>query len=110
MLRCELIQVDNTVNNNILKGGRCRTDYPAYHSFSQTFTAGNTEINMNMVKSSTRLSQMFFTFSNSSTDGDNTSGNYDKKRWNYFFHPMAVTIDNLEGVIDSDRQISAQIQ
>ena len=114
ILRCELIQVDNTVNNNIvshlLKGGRLRMVYPAYYSFSQTFTAGNTEINMNIVKSSTRLSQMFFTFSNSNINNDNTAGNYDRKRWNYFFHPMAVTIDNLEGVIDSDKQISAQIQ
>ena len=84
--------------------------YPAYHSFSQTFTAGNTEINMNIVKSSTRLSQMFFTFSNSNINNDNTAGNYDRKRWNYFFHPMAVSIDSLEGVIDSDKQISAQIQ
>ena len=84
--------------------------YPAYHSFSQTFTAGNTEINMNIVKSSTRLSQMFFTFSNSNIDNDNTAGNYDKKRWNYFFHPMAASIDNLEGVIDSAKQISYQVQ
>ena len=114
ILRCELIQVDNTVNNNIvshlLKRGRLRMVYPAYHSFSQTFTAGNTEINMNIVKSSTRLSRMFFTFSNSNINDDNTAGNYDKKRWNYFFHPMAVTIDNFEGVIDSNKHISAQIQ
>ena len=53
---------------------------------------------------------MFFTFSNSNIDNDNTAGNYDRKKWNYFFHPMAATIDNLEGVIDSNRQISAQIQ
>ena len=64
---------------------------------------------MNIVKSSTRLSQ-FFTFSNSNIDNDNTAGNYDRKRWNYFFHPMAATIDNLEGVINSNRQISAKIQ
>ena len=63
--------------------------YPAYHSVSQTFTAGNTEINMNIVKSSTRLSQMFFTFSNSKINDDNKAGDYDKKRWNYFFHPKA---------------------
>ena len=83
ILRCELIQVDNTFNNNIVshlfKGGRLRMVYPAYHSFSQTFTAGNTEIDMNIVKSSTRLFQMFFTFSNSNIDGDNTAGNYDKR-------------------------------
>ena len=111
ILRCELIQVDNAVNNNIvshlLKGGRLRMVYPAYHSFSQTFATGNTEINMNIVKSSTRLSQMFFTFGNNSIDNNNSAGNYDKKKWNYFFHPMAITIDNLEGVIDSNRQISA---
>ena len=42
ILRCELIQVDNTVNNNIvsdlLKGGRLGMVYPAYYSFAQTFT------------------------------------------------------------------------
>ena len=84
--------------------------YPAYHSFSQAFDSGNTEINMNIVKSSTRLSHMFFTFSNSRINDDNKAGEYDKKRWNYFHHPMVATIDNLEGVIDSDKQISAQIQ
>ena len=85
---CELIQVDNTVNNNIvshlLKGGRLRMVYPAYHSFSQTFAAGNTEINMNIVKPSTRLSQMFFTFSNSNINNDNAAGNYDKKEVELF--------------------------
>ena len=84
--------------------------YPAYHSFSQTFDSGNTEINMNIVKSSTRLSQMFFTFSNSRINDNNKAGEYDKKKWNYFHHPMVATIDNLEGVIDSDKQISAEIQ
>ena len=82
ILRCELIQVDNTVNKNIVshlfKGGRLRMVYPAYHSFSQSFDSGNTEINMNNVKSSTRLSQMFFTFSNSRINDDNKAGEYDK--------------------------------
>ena len=86
--------------------------YPAYHSFSQVYSATNTEINMNIVKSSTRLSQMFFTFSNSSVNSteNNKAGEFDKKKWNYFWHPMKVSIDNLEGVVDSDKQISAQIQ
>ena len=84
--------------------------YPAYHIFSQAFASGNREIKMNIVKSSTRLSQMFFTFSNGNMNNDATAGKYDKKRRNCSFHPMAVTIDNLEGVIDSDRQISAHIQ
>ena len=84
--------------------------YPAYHSFSQTFTAGNTEINMNIVKSSTRLSQMFFTLSNSQINDNATAGNYAKKKWTWFYHPMVATIDNLEGVIDSDKQISYYMQ
>ena len=62
ILRCDSIQVDNAVNNDIvshlLKGGRLRMVYPAYHSFPQTFTAGNTEINMNIVQSSTGLSDI----------------------------------------------------
>ena len=44
ILRCELIQVDNTVNNNIvsdlLKGGRLGMVYPAYYSFAQNVHAG----------------------------------------------------------------------
>ena len=79
-------------------------------SFVFSNLAGNTDINMNIVKSAIRLSQMFFTFSNRNINDDNKAGSYDKKRWNYFFHLMAVTIVNLEGVIDSDKQISAQIQ
>ena len=113
VLRCELIQVDNTVNNNtvshLLKGGRLRMVYSAYHSFSQTFTAGNTEINMNIVKSSTRLSQMFFTFSKCNIDG-NKAGNFIKSVGIISCYPMAITIGNLECVIDSDKQIAAQIQ
>ena len=84
--------------------------YPAYHSFSQSFATGNTEINMNIVKSSTRLSQMFFTFSNSSIQANKSAGTFPRKKWTWFFHPMAATIDNLEGVIDSDRQISYYVQ
>ena len=86
--------------------------YPAYHSFSQVYSATNIEINMNIVKSSTRLSQTLFTFSNSSVNSteNNKAGEFDKKKWNYFWHPMKVSIDNLEGVVDSDKQISAHIQ
>ena len=80
--------------------------YPAQHSLSQTFTAGNSEMNMNIVKSSTRLSQMLFTCSNSNINDDSTAGNYDKKNGISFFHPMASTIDNVE----TFKQISAQIQ
>ena len=58
ILRCDLLQMDNAVNNNVvshpLKGGRLRMVYPAYHSFSQAFATGNAETNMNIVKSFTR--------------------------------------------------------
>ena len=53
ILRSELTQVDNAVKNNIashsLQGGKLRTVFPAYHSFAQNCTAGNTEISMNIV-------------------------------------------------------------
>ena len=65
---------------------------------------------MNIVKSSTRLSQMFFTLSNSQINNNNTAGNYAKKKWTWFYHPMVASIDNLEGVIDSERQISYYMQ
>ena len=69
--------------------------YLAYHSFSQAFAVGSTEVNMNIVKSSTRLSPMLFTFSNSNINDDNIAGNYDEKRWNYLFHPMAASINRV---------------
>ena len=65
---------------------------------------------MNIVKSSTRLSQMFFTLSKSAVDTNPAAGTFFRKKWTWFFHPMAATIDNLEGVIDSDRQISYYVQ
>ena len=48
---------------------------------------------------------MFFTVRHSKINDGTKAGDYDKKRWNYSFHPMAVTTDNLEGVIDSNKQI-----
>ena len=67
ILRCELTTVDNSVNNNVvshlLKGGRLRMVYPAYHS----------------AKSSTRLSQMFFTLSNSAVDTNTAAGTFFRK-------------------------------
>ena len=54
---------------------------------------------MNIVKSSTRLSPMLFTFSNSNINDDNIAGNYDEKRWNYLFHPMAASINRVSIIL-----------
>ena len=78
--------------------------YSTYHSFSQTFDTGNTEVNMNTIKYFTRLSQVFFTLSNSAVDINTAAGTFFRRKWTWFFHPMAAVTDSFEGVTDSDRQ------
>ena len=53
ILRAEVIQLDNTVNNNIvnhlLEGQSLKLVFPMYHTMTQSFNAAGTEINMNIV-------------------------------------------------------------
>ena len=59
ILRAEVIQLDNTVNNNIVKhlleGQSLKLVFPMYHTMIQSFNAAGTEINMNIVKSASKL-------------------------------------------------------
>ena len=64
-----------------------------YDTLSQTFNTNGTEINMNVVKSSSKFNGMFITFyrtqrrahlTNGEEDEKYVSDNYIYKRWNYF--------------------------
>ena len=99
ILRAEVIQLDNTVNNNIVKhlleGQSLKLVFPMYHTMTQSFNAGGNEINMNIVKSASKLNGCFITLyraPRAGADADNNNyyrhDNYIYKRWNYFYNPM----------------------
>ena len=99
IIRAEVIQLDNTVNNNIVKhlleGQRLKLVFPMYHTMTQSFNAAGNEINMNIVKSASKLNGCFITLyrpPRAGADADNNNyyrhDNYIYKRWNYFYNPM----------------------
>ena len=99
ILRAEVIQLDNTVNNNIVKhlleGQSLKLVFPMYHTMTQSFNAAGTEIHMNIVKSASKLNGCFITLyraPRAGVDADNNNyyrhDNYIYKRWNYFCNPM----------------------
>ena len=65
IIRAEVIQLDNTVNNNIvnhlLEGQSLKLVFPMCHTMTQSFNAAGTEINMNIVKSASKLNGCFIT-------------------------------------------------
>ena len=99
IIRAEVIQLDNTVNNNIVKhlleGQSLKLVFPMYHTMTQSFNAAGNEINMNIVKSASKLNGCFITLyrpPRAGADADNNNyyrhDNYIYKRWNYFYNPM----------------------
>ena len=56
IIRAEVMTLDNTVNNNIVKhlldGQSLKLVFPMYHTLTQTFNAGGGDLDMNIVKSS----------------------------------------------------------
>ena len=101
IIRAEVVQIDSQVNNNItrhlLEGGSLKMVYPMYHTISQTFNNQRNEINMNIVKSASKLNGIFLTFyrpqrgahlTDGKLDGKYSADNYTYKRWNYFYNPM----------------------
>ena len=110
ILRAEVVNLDSQVNNNItrhfLEGGSLKIVYPMYHTLSQTFNTNGTEINMNVVKSSSKLNGMFITLyrtqrgahlTNGKEEDKYVSDNYIYKRWNHFYNPMINTRLNDHG-------------
>ena len=75
IIRAEVISLDNTVNNNIVKhlldGQSLKLVFPMYHTITQTFNTGGGELNMNIVKSSSKLTGAFITLFRT------------PKKWNY---------------------------
>ena len=96
LIRAEVVSLDNTVANNIsshiLSGNSLKMYFPMYHTITQTFNVGAGEINMNIVKSASKLSGAFITLYRTPKSGEDFGrylpDNYVYKRWNYFYNPM----------------------
>ena len=130
LIRAELVSLDNTVANNIsshiLSGNSLKMYFPMYHTISQSFPKTFGEINMNIVKSASKLSGAFITLYRAPRTGEDFGrylpDNYVFKRWNYFYNPMIngrindvgtdPATDNLrgKGFADDTRQLSWQLQ
>ena len=128
VIRAELVQLDNTVNNNFVKhlldGGSLKLVFPMYHTITQSFNAGGGEITMQIVKSASKLTGAFITLYRPARQGTDPVTNYFHpdnyifKRWNYFYNPMINSrINNSpddavvgEGFQDYTRNLSWQIQ
>ena len=130
IIRADVITLDNTVDNNItkhlLEGQSLKLIVPQYHTITQTFNTGGGEINMNLVKSASKLTNAFITlyrtprnferYSNYLVDG------YVHKRWNYFYNPMingeindgplaeTLPLQEGKGFADSSRALTYQLQ
>ena len=130
IIRADVITLDNTVDNNItkhlLEGQSLKLIVPQYHTITQTFNTGGGEINMNIVKSASKLTNAFITlyrtprnferYSNYLVDG------YVHKRRNYFYNPMingeindgplaeTLPLQEGKGFADSSRALTYQLQ
>ena len=128
-LRCETVSLDNSMDNSItsalLSGTSLKMVIPQYHTITQTFNTGGGEINMNMVKSASKLSHVFITLYRQPRGGNRygyyTPDNYLHKRWNFFYYTMingefndgpaaaSVPLQQGKGFADSTRALSWQI-
>ena len=90
LIRAEVVSLDNTVANNIsshiLSGNSLNMYFPMYHTITHTFNVGAGEINMNIVKSASKLSGAFITLYRTPRSGKDFGrylpDNYVYKRWN----------------------------
>ena len=53
--------VDNNITKHLLEGQSLKLIVPQYHTITQTFNTGGGEINMNIVKSASKLTNAFIT-------------------------------------------------
>eukprot|EP00438_Fugacium_kawagutii_P018340 Skav229479 [mRNA] locus=scaffold3730:31145:34074:+ [translate_table: standard] len=129
-IRADTITLDNTVDNSItsalLSGTSLKMVIPQYHTITQTFNTGGGEINMNIVKSASKLSHAFITLYRTPKTGERYNyfrpDNYLHKRWNYFYNTMinseindglnpdTVPEEVGQGFADSTRALSWQLQ
>ena len=130
IIRADVITLDNTVDNNItkhlLEGQSLKLIVPQYHTITQTFNTGGGEINMNIVKSASKLTNAFITLYRTPRGGEIYANylvdNYIYKRWNYFYNPMIngqindggdpenIPAQAGKGFADSSRALSYQLQ
>ena len=132
ILRGAVVSLDNTVDNSItshlLSGSSLKLVLPQYHTITQTFNSGAGDINMNIVKSASKLSHAFITLYREPRSGELFNNymvdNYVYKRWNCFYNPMINGLINDgpdpdganreafqgKGFQDSSRNISWQLQ
>ena len=130
IIRADVITLDNTVDNNItkhlLEGQSLKLIVPQYHTITQTFNTGGGEINMNIVKSASKLTNAFITLYRQPRGGEVYSNylvdNYVYKRWNYFYNPMIwgqindggdpenIPAQAGKGFADSSRALTYQLQ
>ena len=129
-IRADTITLDNSVDNKItsalLQGTSLKMVIPQYHTITQTFNTGGGEINMNIVKSASKLSNAFITLYRAPKTGLRYGyfrpDNYLHKRWNYFYNTMINSEINDggdpdnnpeevgQGFADSTRALSWQLQ
>ena len=127
IIRAEVITLDNTVDNNItkhlLEGQSLKLIVPQYHTLTQNFNVGCGEINMNIVKSASKLSTAFITLYRPKQIGTRYGyfrpSNYLYKRYNYLYNPMinSEINDGYDGALvegkgfqDYSRNLSWQLQ
>ena len=130
MQSADTINLDNSVDNRItqalLSGTSLKMVIPQYHTITQTFNTGGGEINMNIVKSASKLSNAFITLYRAPKTGLRYGyfrpDNYLHKRWNYFYNTMINSEINDggdpnnnpeevgQGFSDSTRALSWQLQ
>ena len=128
-IRADCINLDNSVDNRItqalLSGTSLKMVIPQYHTITQTFNTGGGEININIVKSASKLSNAFITLYRAPKTGLRYGyfrpDNYLHKRWNYFYNTMinseindggnpALPEQQGQGFSDSTRALSWQLQ
>ena len=117
IIRAEVITLDNTVDNitkHLLEGQSLKLIVPQYHTITQTFNAGGGEINMNIVKSASKLSNAFITLYRTPRGGS--------RYGHYFYNPMingeindgpnagADPLEQGKGFQDYGRNVSWQLQ
>ena len=130
IIRADVITLDNTVDNNItkhlLEGQSLKLIVPQYHTITQTFNTGGGEINMNIVKSASKLTNAFVSLYRQPRVGEIYANylvdNYVYKRWNYFYNPMIwgqindggdpenIPAQAGKGFADSSRALTYQLQ
>ena len=110
----------------MLEGQSLKLIIPQYHTITQTFNTGGGEINMNIVKSASKLTNAFITLYRSprggSIYGQYLPDNYIYKRWNYFYNPMingqindgpladTLPLQQGKGFADNSRALTYQLQ